>query len=306
MRPLFLPVLLLIPAIASAQTVIGDVVASDASVRGAVQLAGSGTRVLSGSSVNAGKGAATLRLARGGEVRVCPQTELSVAAAANGRDLALGFGTGAIELDYQLGSSSDVLHTPDFKLQLAGPGRFRLAIGSNAHGDACVKPFAGNSTSLIVTELMGDGVYQVQPNETVTFLGGKVAGNKHDSLEPCGCPAPPPVQKAQAPAPAPEPAAPRIADPLPSTATAPVLAASVTQPVPGNAASQPHVEVDAPMVFRAPGLPREPDPPVLDRFGAPRTLPAPISLERTAAPPAEPQQKHWFGKVRAFFAAVFK
>src|SRR5437870_3015599 len=137
MRRLF-PTWFLLGSIAAAQAVIGDVVASDASVKGAVMLASTGTRVLSGSSVGAGKGAATLRLARGGELRVCPNTELSVAAAANGRDLALGFSTGAIELDYELASSSDALQTPDFRLQLAGPGHFHLAIGGNAHGDACI------------------------------------------------------------------------------------------------------------------------------------------------------------------------
>src|SRR5205085_5228858 len=193
-----IPTWFLLGAIAAAQAVIGDVVASDASVKGAVVLASTGTRVLSGSSISAGKGAATLRLARGGELRVCPNTELSVAAAANGRDLSLGFGSGALELDYQLASSSDALQTPDFRLQLAGPGRFHVAIASNARGDACVRPLAGNSASIIVTELMGDGVYQVQPGETVTFAAGKVAARTSDVPESCGCPAAPTVQKADA------------------------------------------------------------------------------------------------------------
>lgn len=289
---------------AAAQVVIGEVVATDASVKGSVVLAAGGMRVLSGSTVTAGQGTAELRLARGGEVRVCPNTNLTAAAAANGRDLALGFGTGAVELHYQLASTSDSLQTPDFRLLLAGPGIFHLAIAADMRGNTCVRPLPGNTASVIVNELMGDGVYQVKPTEVVLFRSGKVGERARELVGECGCPAPPPpVQRAQAAAPAPPAEAPTPA-----------------------AASELHVEVDAPIVFRAPGaaaaaaaaaaLPEA--APSANALATAGRLPAAPGIERVVLPPtvaaaaspvkaaASAPRQRWFSKVKAFFAAMFK
>ena len=115
---------LLLAAAASlrAQNPVGEVFAADATVKGSVILAGTGTKVLPGSSVTAGKQAATVRLARGGEVRVCPGTSVSVSSSASGRDLLWGMGTGALETHFSLKASADAVMTPDFRLLLAGPG----------------------------------------------------------------------------------------------------------------------------------------------------------------------------------------
>ena len=92
---------------ARAQNIIGEVFAADARVQGSVVLAAGGTSVLSGSTVTAGEGTATLKLRRGGEVRICRGANLSVSSSPSGRDLALGFSTGAVELHYPLASSAD-------------------------------------------------------------------------------------------------------------------------------------------------------------------------------------------------------
>src|ERR1700733_8338016 len=60
---------------------IGELYATDASVKGSVILAGSGTSVLSGSSIQAGAQAATLKLDRGGSLLVCEGTKLAVTSS---------------------------------------------------------------------------------------------------------------------------------------------------------------------------------------------------------------------------------
>src|SRR5512138_3605053 len=100
-----------------AQQAIGDVYATDATVKGSVVLAGGGTRLMSGSSVSAGDSTAVLKLARGGEVRVCRNTDVSLSASPDGRDLLLAMGTGAIETHYDRTSGADALLTPDFRIQ---------------------------------------------------------------------------------------------------------------------------------------------------------------------------------------------
>jgi hypothetical protein len=294
---------LLLPA--RAQDTVGELYASDASVKGAVVLAAGGTQVLSGSSVSAGDAAALLKLARGGEVRVCPRTSISVSTSAGGRDLQLGMGTGAVETHYSLAASADSLLTPDFRILLAGPATFHFAVGVDAHGDTCVRALPGNTASLIVSEMMGDGIYQVKPGEQLMFRGGHVAHPETLEAYDCGCPPPPPnLQRAAAPPPEP-PAKPAATEPPP------------TPPQPP--AGEVHVQVDAPFVFRA----REPEPPSAEmmarvRLRAVPSLPvtvlpppqqaplaAPAQVSRTE-PAEKPRKRGFFGKVRAFFASLFR
>ncbi len=176
---------------------IGDLYASESSVQGSVLQTMGSMKVMSGSSVSAGYMTALLRLARGGDVRVCPGTSISVASNQSGRDLMLAMNTGAIEMHYSLPASADALVTPDFRILLAGPGTFHLAVAADAKGNTCVRTLPGNASSVIVTELMGDATYQVKPNEQVLFREGRLA--QADALAPaCGCPPPPrPVLRAE-------------------------------------------------------------------------------------------------------------
>ena len=306
------------------QKPIGEIFASDANVTGAVRLAGAGMQVMSGSSIGAGQAPALLRLTRGGDVRVCSRTSLSISSSHNGRDLMLGINAGAIEADFSLAASADVILTPDFRILLAGPGRFHVAVGADAHGDTCVRPLANNTASVIVSELMGDGTYQVKPDEQVVFRNGKLSDPDHVVGE-CGCPGPPPVVRAAA-----VPEAPSIVSlrkpPLPPSLAIPLDAPEPPQPVasaPGGAAApvanDVHVEVDAPFVFSA----RDPEPAPLAqivqlRFSSAAPLPInpqpprPAEMQPTLPSPlptvfveVTPKKKSFFGKVRSFFASVF-
>ena len=285
-----------------AQNPFGQIFASDAKVKGSVELAAGGARVMSGSYVSAGDDTAVLKLDRGGEVRVCPHTSLSVATSQTGRDLLLGLSVGGMETHYTVSATADSIVTPDFRILLAGPGRFDFAIEAGKSGDTCVRALPGNSSSLIVSELMGDATYQVKPAERLVFHKGRVSDTDHDTAD-CGCVSAPPVLRAEA------------APSEPNPASAP--------PEPPRPKAQPpvHIEVDAPFVFRADDPSASPsplegaitlhiarDPPQIV------VLPPPPKVQATTTnvpPPvapksaAEKSKPRFFGRVKAFFASIF-
>ena len=218
---------LAIAAPLAAQTPVGEVFASDASVRGSMVLTAGGTRVMSGSQVAAGEHVALLRLIRGGEVRICRGTSVAISEATIGAPMLFGINTGSLELHYPLTAIADSVVTPDFRIQVTGPGVSHIALGSDAKGTTCVKAMEGNSSSVIVSEMMGSGTYHVAQGRSVVFREGKLE-QVSDNEDVCGCPAAKP-------------------------ATPPVeLAKDVpVKPVaPENASATPSVvEMEAPLVF---------------------------------------------------------
>jgi len=278
-----------------AQQPVGEVFASDATVQGSVQLTGAGATVLSGASVTAGDAAARLKLARGGEVRVCPGTSIAVSASASGRELMLGMGTGALEADYRLETSADTIMTPDFRILLAGPGTFRFALRSRPNGDTCVQARAGNGASLVISEVMGDATYQVKPNERVLFRKGRIVEAVADPPEDCGCPPAPETLRAQAPEPA-----------RPAGLMASAPAAAAAPPAPSGV----QVEVESPFVFRAEDYAPRPAETQRESLAwlpaLPAVEPLPPAEPSPAAPPAERKKKGPFGRLKTFFAAMFK
>jgi hypothetical protein len=279
-----------------AQQNVGELFAADASVKGAVVLANSGTKVMSGSSISAGEQAATLKLERGGSMMICPKTSLAVTTSQNGRQLMFSMNTGNVEMDYQIGAASDNLLTPDFRLLMPGPGRLHLAVRVNAKGDTCVQSLPSNSSAVVVSEGMGDASYQVKPNEAVTFNGGRISGAM-PTHETCGCPAPPPTQVARATPPPPPPA-------------------KAEPPKPDPAGPQTHMVVDAPFIYRANDpvdltenvshLRLESKPMGFEPVVTPPqpTKPEKAATSASAAKPAQ-QKQGFFSKISAFFAAVF-
>jgi hypothetical protein len=297
------------PVMVRAQNnVVGELFASDASVRGSVLLAGTGTKVVSGSSVTAGDAPAVFRLIRGGDLRICPATSVTLTTSVSGSQLLVGMSTGSIESHYTLALSADTIMTPDFRILLAGPGTFNYAIKADDHGDVAIRALEGNTASLIVQELNGDGMYQVKPSEEVLFRNGKLANPENKAVPECGCPPPAvPIQRVAVEAPK------EVAKATDEKKDAPL------PPVPTTPVAEQHLEASVPFIYQAgdpaeevvvgvarlrlthgPVLPSRmvlppPPPPVKETAAA-----APVPLSKKAAP-----KKGLFGRVGAFFAAIF-
>ncbi len=306
---------MLFSGVASAQ-IVGELFASEATAHGPALLTGSGMAVQSGAQASAGISAATLRLERGGEVKICPRSSLTVSALPGNQGLMFAMNTSAVEMNYPINNLADTLVTPDFKVMLAGPGIFHFAVGVNNHGDTCIKSLRGNSSSLIVQEMLGSGIYQVKADESVLFTGGKLDGRS--ALESgCGCPAPPPVQQAEnTPEQPPNPVTKAAVEPGNS---------SVTAPLPPDQPGDVRVQVDAPLIFSASAEPELPPASTVARVRF-STMPNVFLLQEKVEPPVLPDKKEdvsskspatakqekprekrgFFGRIKSLFSSLFK
>ncbi|MGB8889519.1 MAG: hypothetical protein WCC87_22535 [Candidatus Korobacteraceae bacterium] len=298
----FVPTALLILGVSgsvAAQQTLGELYATDASVKGSVILAGSGTSVLSGSSIQAGAQAATLKLDRGGSLLVCEGTKLSLTASQTGRELLFSLNSGNVELNYPLGAEADTLLTPDLRLLLPGPGTVHVAVRVTPQGDTCVQSLPWNASAIVVSETMGDATYQVKSDEAVLFKGGHLSQASR-SKQNCGCPTSPPTLVAKTAPPPPPPVQAKPAAPM----------ASAPPPTP----PEQHLAVAAPFVFRA----NDPVPDLTENVAIlrlennkvvqldPTVLPPPKKGQNSSPQTAQKQQSHgFFSKIGAFFAGIF-
>ncbi len=288
-----------------------------------------GSRLENGSTVTAGSDTTILRLPHGGEIHVCPGTTISVTPSQSKRDLMFGMSTGAIETHYSLSTSADAVLTPDFRIMFAGPGEFDYAISADSHGNTCVRGLRGNTSSVIVSELMGNRIYQVRPNEEAVFRSGRIDKVDTDVPLECGCPPPPPPAVLEAATPAAQPV---VASDLPAkvrvgeasgpgNTTEEAAAAQTrlstgpeTAPLPPSQRNDVHVQVDAPFVFTAKKRTAVPLPPIESA----RELPIEESPERqvhldpVVQPPpppvkqsAKPAHTGFFHRVKGIFSALF-
>ncbi len=301
-------------------------------------------KLASGASVTAGADTTTLRLARGGEIHICPGTTVSVTRSQSGPDLMVGMSTGAVETHYTLENAADVIQTPDFRILLRGPGEFHYAIRADSRGNTCMRGLPGNTAPAIVSELMGDGTYQLEPSEGLVFHSGHI--NAADTAlhsakgvvtalpGECGCPAPPvPVmlasasptpidsdqlrsvhlaQRDEATRPIPAGSASGNTDPN-SVSTLQVAPGSETAPLPPTKPNEVRVHLEAPIVFRAATTPSPKPPAIADAQNLPMAnSAAPASMPHSVVPPTpaeagnKPAHRGFFGKVKGLVSSIFR
>jgi hypothetical protein len=244
-RGVFVLSLALVAPIPAAAQVVGDVYASDASVKGGVRETSGGLEVSNGVAITAGEHSATLRLARGGQVRVCPGTNLTVNTSPQGQELMFAMSAGSLEADYSIPFLADVVLTPDYRILISGPADVSVSISANKNGDACVRS-RGDNSYVVVSELMGDDFYHLKPDEQVVFHAGHVKDPDENSTMVCGCPAPPPLQKAEAAPEQPAAAPAQVAAAQPAAPTPIVVPKTEPEPRPASPALQAHPQEPVP------------------------------------------------------------
>lgn len=286
-------------------------------------------RLGSGSSITAGSDTTILQLPRGGEVRVCPGTTLSVSPSQSKRDLMFGMSTGGIETHYALAASADSVLTPDFRILFAGSGEFHYAISADSHGNTCVRALKGNTSSVIVSELMGNRLYQVKPNEQVVFRLGQIDKVDTDVPLECGCPPPPPVIRTSAP-----PVQPVPNSDIPSkvamgagsagsmaSAGTPATGAGTqlshgpeTAPLPASQPNDVHVQVDTAFVFSRKDRAAKSAPPApveaVAQLPVEDASQSQVHVDPVIQPPppeaqAKPEHRGFFRRIGSFFSSIF-
>lgn len=278
-----------------------------------------------GNPLVAGDVPTTVRLMRGGEIRVCPRSTISLIHSKSGPDLMVSMSEGAVEMHYKIENIADSIMTPDFRILLRGPGEFHYAVRADAQGNTCVRALPGSTGRAIVYELMDNGMYQVTSSNQL-FSRTNHVRNAAFPAEMCGCPAPAadvlraslseptlipvdPKPAMQAPsAPAPGPLLPSATTPSRPNVPAivPMTRSQETVTLPEQRTAEVRTVLEAPLVYRASEA---------TSTAKPETEQA-IAQELDPKPAVEqepkPKKAHksegggFFRGVKRFFGAIFR
>jgi hypothetical protein len=282
------------------------------SLAGPLSVANGRAAIGNNSTVTAGDKTATVKLVRGGSLKVCASTSLHLSkdvAPVSSRPsepddagLMLALDRGAVEASYTTGKYSDVLLTPDLRILISGPGVADVRLRVNLQGDTCVDNRGDHAPYVTVSSLMDGGVYRVQPGQRVLFEHGSLGQVDDSESESCGCPEDTPAVAPAAVAgkPVGGPSS-TPADTAFPTAVSEGLAAPPASPTtPVVPAGQAHAQVTASLSSDTPPGP----PPAQPAQAQPET--APVPAQPPATPPAQPAPRRGiFHSIGHFFTRVF-
>ncbi len=173
-----------------AQQLIGYVNPHDAEVVGATDTIG-GEAVLTGSvSVRAKERTASIRLSRGGAVRVCQTSVLHLSESREmmvAAPLLFSLDVGAIEIQTKA-TPTDAVMTPDLRFTVSGSGPLDLRLRVAGNGDTCVENRGAGAPTLNVSDPFSDAMYELTASQHVLFEHGSLHEVVDHETSPCGCP----------------------------------------------------------------------------------------------------------------------
>lgn len=183
-----------------AQQPIGTVSVQDATVAGALVVNNGLAALDGGATVTAKDRTATVKLARGGEVRVCSTSSLHLTegwSAAGPKPLLLALDRGAVEVEMPV-TTSDVVMTPDLRIAMKASGPLDLRMRVTANGDTCMENRGADAPALRITDPFGGAMYILVAGQHVLFEHASLKEVVDNETSPCGCPPPPVVSVADA------------------------------------------------------------------------------------------------------------
>lgn len=281
----------------STQQPIGTVSTVDATVSGPLAV-NNGQAVMDGSaSVTAKNQTATIKLNRGGEVRVCSTSSVHLTegkSASGPAPLLVTLDRGATEIQMPV-TESDAIMTPDLRIAMKarGPLDLRLRVASN--GDTCVENRGADAPALRVIDPFGGAMYILLSGQHVLFEHASLKEVVDNESAPCGCPAPPAVSVADAGAKSNGSSA-AAQHPFPEAISDGLAQPAVPQETPGVT----HVQVSTTMSYDGTKPQAADSGAVADAAGA--------KPEGAAQAPAQPQAKNGKGfrhSVGHFFKRIF-
>ena len=162
-------------------------------VTGALQVTAGKAVIAASGQITAGSEPANVLLPRRGSLRVCQSTSVRLTAASGAakdapQGLMLAMDYGALEISFASATTSDVLLTPDFRIQPGGAGKADLHARVADHGDTCIDNRAADGPFVLVTSVFDGSTYAVRPGQRVMLHHGSLHEVSDMEKEPCGCP----------------------------------------------------------------------------------------------------------------------
>lgn len=173
-----------------AQQPLGSLKTEGAAITGMVTVSDGRAVIANTGMVEAGAGTAEILLTRGGLVRVCTGSSVRLAQPAvdvKRPPLMTALNTGAVEI-HMRAEKSDILVTPDFRLQLSDSAPLNVSMRLTANGDTCVDNAGKDAPILHATEAFGMGAYFIRPGQRVLFEHGSLREVVDHEGSSCGCP----------------------------------------------------------------------------------------------------------------------